>query len=209
VGKIVSISGACPAPTFSHAAETFLVAHIVPAAWSTGTAVKYRQTLTVLAARLAELAPATAANVAELGTDAGARALADAFTVAFGALTTGLKGRRTDTLSGRERVGAGQEGQDLPDGAFPPVRFWQREVRLDVVAVAAAVLLLDHIPRLDQVGDDAEGAALGNVQAGRDVAQAHPGVMGDEQENPGVISQEGPAGHAHRLPDSGKYLLVS
>src|SRR5260370_26438832 len=33
--------------------------------------------------------------------------------------------------------------------------------------------------------------------------------MGHEQENPGVISQEGPARHADRLPDSGKYLLVS
>src|SRR5260370_27366379 len=32
--------------------------------------------------------------------------------------------------------------------------------------------------------------------------------MGHEQENPGVISQEGPARHADRLPDSGKYLLV-
>jgi hypothetical protein len=39
VGEIVSISGAYPAPTFSHAAETFLIAHIAPAAWSTRTAV--------------------------------------------------------------------------------------------------------------------------------------------------------------------------
>jgi hypothetical protein len=38
VGKIVSISGAYPAPTFSHAAETFLIAHITPAAWAAGTA---------------------------------------------------------------------------------------------------------------------------------------------------------------------------
>jgi hypothetical protein len=29
----------------------------------------------------------------------------------------------------------------------------------------------------------AKGAALGDVQAGRDVAQAHAGVMGDEQED--------------------------
>jgi hypothetical protein len=58
------------------------------------------------------------------------------------ALSVGLKGRRTGTSSGRGRVASGQEGQDLADGAFPPVRFWQREVCLDVVAVAAAVLLL-------------------------------------------------------------------
>jgi len=95
------------------------------------------------------------------------------------ALTIGLKGRRIDTLSGRGRAGAGQEGQDLADGAFPPVRFGQREVCLDVVAVAAAVLLLDHVAGLDQVRDDAKGAAFSNGQAGRDVAQAHPGVVSD------------------------------
>jgi len=57
-------------------------------------------------------------------------------------------------------------------------------VRLDVVAVAAAVLLLDHVAGLGQVRDDAEGAAFSDVQAGRDVAQAHPGVMGDAQQDP-------------------------
>src|SRR6185437_17062376 len=86
---------------------------------------------------------------------------------AHAALSVGLKGRRTGTLSGRGRVASGQEGQDLADGAFPPVRFGQRAVCLDVVAVAAAVLLLDHVTGLDQVGDDAEGAAFGDVQAGR------------------------------------------
>ena len=41
-----------PAPTFGHAAEAFVVAHAVPAAWSSGTAVKYRQTLAALELRL-------------------------------------------------------------------------------------------------------------------------------------------------------------
>jgi hypothetical protein len=47
----------------------------------------------------------------------------------------------------RSRGGAdaGKEGQDFADGAFPAGGFWQREVRLDLVAVAAAVLLLDHV----------------------------------------------------------------
>ena len=98
MGEIVSISGAYPAPTFSHAAETFLIAHIAPAAWSTGTAVKYRQTLTILAARLTELAPATAANVAELGTAAGAHALAEAFTAVFGALAPATRARHLSTV---------------------------------------------------------------------------------------------------------------
>src|ERR1700683_670678 len=121
----------------------------------------------------------------------------------------GEKGRSTSIQSGRPLVAPGQEGQDLADGALPPVRFWRREVRLDVVAVASAGLLLDHVAGLDQIRNDAEGAAFGDVQAGCDVAQAHAGVMGDEQENPGVISQEGPACHLDRLSDSGKNLLVS
>lgn len=37
------------APTFGHAAEAFILAHALPGAWSAGTAVKYRQTLTALA----------------------------------------------------------------------------------------------------------------------------------------------------------------
>jgi len=44
-------------------------------------------------------------------------------------------------------------------------------VRLDLVAVTAAVLLLDHVAGLGQLGDDAVSAALGDAQPGRDVAQ--------------------------------------
>src|SRR5260370_32600378 len=84
-------------------------------------------------------------------------------------------------LSGCGRGGAGQQGQDLPDSAFPPVRFWQREMRLDLVAVTAAVLLLDYVDGLEQIRADAEGAAFGDVQAGCHGTQAHPRVMGDEQ----------------------------
>jgi hypothetical protein len=102
----------------------------------------------------------------------------------------------------------GQQGQDFADRALMPVRFRQRQVRLDVVAIAAAVLLLDDIAGLDQVRDDAERAALGDVQAGRDVTQAHPGVVSHAQQDPGVIGQEGPARHSGKLPDSGKILLV-
>jgi len=47
--------------------------------------------------------------------------------------------------------------------AFPGSGFRQREVRLDVVAVAAAALLLDHVADLGRVRDSAECAALGDV----------------------------------------------
>jgi len=53
-----------PAPTFGHAAEAFVIAHAAPGAWSKGIAVKYRQTLAALEARLAESAPAAAGDAA-------------------------------------------------------------------------------------------------------------------------------------------------
>src|SRR5690348_2326488 len=81
-------------------------------------------------------------------------------------------------------------------------------MRLDVIPVAAAVLLLDHVPGLDQVRDDTEGAPLGDVQAVRDIAQTHSGVVGDQQQNPSMGGQEGPARHISMLTVSGKSLLV-
>jgi integrase/recombinase XerD len=98
VAEIVSIARAHPAPTFAHAAEAFLAAHTAGAAWSPGTAVKYRQTLTALAAQIAALAPAAAADIAGLGTPAGARALDEAFTRAFAALAPATRARHLAAL---------------------------------------------------------------------------------------------------------------
>src|ERR1700716_717897 len=71
--------------------------------------------------------------------------------------------------------------QDLTDGSFSADGFWQGQVGLDLVAVAAAVgvFVLDHIAGGGQVGDDRIGPALGDVHGGGDVAQAHPGIVGD------------------------------
>jgi hypothetical protein len=99
--------------------------------------------------------------------------------------------------------------QDFTDGAFPGDGLGQWQVRLDVVPVTPAVFLLDQVAALDEVRDDAEGAAFGDVQAGRDVTQAHLGVVGHAQEHQGMIGQEGPARHVERIPVTGKNLLVS
>jgi hypothetical protein len=80
------------APTFGHAAETFLVAHTLPGAWSPGTAVKYRQTLTALAGRLVGV------DLAALDSPAGAAELAAAFTAAFGHLSPATRVRHLSTL---------------------------------------------------------------------------------------------------------------
>ena len=66
----------------------------------------------------------------------------------------------------KSRAGAREQGQDVADGGFLAGGFGQREVRLDLVAVAAAVFLLRHVAGCGQVGDDAVGAAPGAARAG-------------------------------------------
>jgi hypothetical protein len=53
------------------------------------------------------------------------------------------------------------EGQDVAAGRFMAGGFWQREVRLDPVAAAAAIFLLNDVPGYGQVGDEA--AAVGDA----------------------------------------------
>jgi len=68
-----------------------------------------------------------------------------------------------------------EDGQQIADGGSLAGSFGQRQVFLDLVAVAAAVFVLDDVPGCGQVGDDAVGAALGAARAGRDVASRTPG----------------------------------
>lgn len=96
MGEVYRIRGAEATPTFAHAMETFLAAHTAAGAWSTGTATKYRQTLTALAARLA--GTAVGADVAALDTAAGAARLAEVFTKAFGGSAPATRLRHLSTL---------------------------------------------------------------------------------------------------------------
>jgi len=89
-------SAAGSAPTFTHAAEAFLAAHTRAGAWSPGTVVKYGQTLTGLAAKLA--AGPVERSVAALDTPAGAAALETAFTDAYGALAPATRARHLAAL---------------------------------------------------------------------------------------------------------------
>jgi hypothetical protein len=57
----------------------------------------------------------------------------------------------------QSRAGAREEGEDFADGGFLGGGFGQREVGLDLAAVAAAIFLLDHVAGCGQVGDDAVG----------------------------------------------------
>jgi hypothetical protein len=87
---------------------------------------------------------------------------------------------------------AGEETEQFADGGMPTGWLGRREMGLDLVAVAAAVLMLGHVAGAGQVGDDGVGAALGDTQRGSDVAQPDAGVAGDGQQDPGVVGQRYP-----------------
>ena len=77
--------------------------------------------------------------------------------------------------------------------------FGERQVGLDLVAVAAAVLVLDDVPGLGEIGDDAVGGALGDARPGRAIAQPHARVAGGARQHPGVAGRDAPVRHARRL----------
>jgi integrase/recombinase XerD len=96
MGTVHTIRAADAAPAFAHAGEAWLAAHTAPGAWSAGTAVKYRQTLTALGTQLAGT-PA-GADVAVLDTPTGAADLLDAFTAAFATLAPATRARHLSSL---------------------------------------------------------------------------------------------------------------
>lgn len=96
MGEVYKISGAEATPTFAHAVETYLAAHTLAGAWTDGTATKYRQTLTALAARLAD--GPVGADVAALDTPAGKAALTAAYTAAFATTAPATRVRHLSTV---------------------------------------------------------------------------------------------------------------
>jgi hypothetical protein len=96
-------------------------------------------------------------------------------------------------------VPGGEQGEDLAAGRLPGPRLGHRQVGLDLIAVAAAVLLRDHIAGLGEVGDGAVGAALGDAQAARDVALPRARVIQDVQQDPGAVGQEARFRHGDKL----------
>lgn len=84
------------APTWAHAVEAFLATHSRAQAWSPGTVVKYRQTLTGLAAGMT--GSPVCQTVAALDTPAGTAALQAAFTGAYGTLAPATRARHLAAL---------------------------------------------------------------------------------------------------------------
>ncbi len=66
---------------------------------------------------------------------------------------------------------------------------------VDAVAIATAILVLDDVAGLGQVGDDPERGALGDAERSGDVAQAHPRIMRDADQGAGMVGEETPLRH--------------
>ena len=67
------------------------------------------------------------------------------------------------------------------------------KLRLDLVVVAAALSLAEHVALVDQLGDDLVGTTLGDSDSCGDVTQADARVVGDAEEDMGVVGEEVPA----------------
>src|SRR5688572_12096611 len=106
-----------------------------------------------------------------------------------------LEASTTACSTPRARLGAHEKVQHLPDGPFPADRVPQGEVALDVVPVAAPVLLLDQIARFGEVCHDAVGGALGDAEGDGEVPQPCLGVVGDEHQRPPVAREKAPVTH--------------
>jgi hypothetical protein len=85
-------------------------------------------------------------------------------------------------------------------------RVSEGEVRVDLVAVAAADTFTTDVARVLQLGDDALGGALGDADALGDLSQEHIGVLGDAQQDVRVIREERPTVGARHGRDDTAYV---
>jgi hypothetical protein len=71
---------------------------------------------------------------------------------------------------GRSCSGVDEQSDDLTNRPLSPDGFGQGEIALDAIAIAATLLLLDDVASLDQVVDNAERAALRDIDIGGNLA---------------------------------------
>jgi len=77
-------------------------------------------------------------------------------------------------------------------------RMAERPIGADPVAVATANPLADDVLLRLQLLEDALNGALGDPDAGRDVANPGFGVFPDAEKDVGVVGQESPGSHGLR-----------
>jgi integrase/recombinase XerD len=151
MGEVITLASRRPGatgPTLAGATDAYLDAHISAGAWSDGTAVKYRQTLTALTTppRRRPDAPTLDARrpLADLDGDAGRIELREVFDDRFGALAPATRTRHQATLGSAITWwrGRGWLHSDPTDGWVRPKVVVDRTRALTRTQVAA-VLGLD------------------------------------------------------------------
>src|SRR5690606_16395765 len=93
------------------------------------------------------------------------------------------------------RVHPDEQVKHLADGPMPADRVPQRQVLLDAVPVATAILVPDDVAG----GDDAERAPLGDTDHGGDIAQPCARAVRDTVQDPRVVREDAPTAHADTL----------
>ncbi len=81
-------------------------------------------------------------------------------------------------------------------------RMPKRQLRVELIAVAPSIASTREIAVCDEFGHDALGGTFGNAHFSGDIAQPHPGIFGNAQQNVRVISEEGPVGHLLIIDDT-------
>jgi len=106
------------------------------------------------------------------------------------------------------RLGAGQDGEELADVLCAVDWVGEGEVGVDGVVVASSVALARNVPGAGQLGDDAVRGAFGDPDPVAEVAQPDAGIVGDANQDLGVVGQEPPTArgvvqHLHKSRTSG------
>ena len=88
-----------------------------------------------------------------------------------------------------------QKLEHLTDRPLAARGLWEREMRLDLVAISPTFLVLDQVTRIGQVGHDPVRPAFGDPQGCRNVAKTNLGVVRDAEQRPAVVREEIPTSH--------------
>jgi hypothetical protein len=89
-----------------------------------------------------------------------------------------------------------QNFQHLTDRSFSTDGISEGQIGLDGVPVTTALFVLDDVAGCNQVGNDSERAAFGDADRRGDVAQTHSRIVGDADEDSGMVGEEAPLRHA-------------
>lgn len=98
--------------------------------------------------------------------------------------------------------------QDVPNDLVSVGGLWKRQVVLNLIAIATSVSLLHDVAGFGQIVDNSVGTPFGEVETGRDIAQAHLRIASDAEECPTMVAEESPSGHGGIIPAISRNILL-